>query len=92
MVCLKRCYKALETSGRLTVLIGDVRRRGKYTPIVRVLNFPLGELRSIIIKVQHNCTIDQKKYGNLEDVPIKHEYCVILKKPIEKVQVEEVIP
>jgi hypothetical protein len=39
MVCLKRCYGALELGGRLAVLIGDVRRAGKYTPIVKdVLN------------------------------------------------------
>ena len=81
MICLQHCYEALETGGRLAVLIGDVRRRGKYTPIVKdVLNFPYGELRSIIIKVQHNCTSDRKKYGKLEDPPIKHEYCLVFKK------------
>ena len=83
MVCLARCYEALEVGGRLAVLIGDVRRGGKYTPIVKdVLNFPVGEIRSVIIKVQHNCTSDRKKYGKMEDVPIKHEYCVIFKKPV----------
>lgn len=86
-VCLKRCYDALELGGRLAVLIGDVRRSGRYTPIVKdVLNFPMGEIRSIIIKVQHNCTSDRKRYGKMEDVPIRHEYCVIFKKPTEKVQ------
>lgn len=30
MVCLKRCYDALMPGGRLAVLIGDVRRRGRY--------------------------------------------------------------
>jgi hypothetical protein len=83
MVCLKRCYEALEIGGRLAVLIGDVRRCGKYTPIVKdVLNFPMGEIRSIIIKIQHNCTSDRKRYGKMEDVPIRHEYCVIFKKPV----------
>ena len=83
MVCLKRCYEALELGGRLAVLIGDVRRGGKYTPIVKdVLNLPYGEIRSVIIKVQHNCTSDRKRYGKMEDVPIKHEYCVIFKKPV----------
>jgi hypothetical protein len=82
MVCLERCYEALELGGRLAVLIGDVRRADKYTPIVKdVLNLPFGEIRSIIIKVQHNCTSDRKRYGKMEDVPIKHEYCVIFKKP-----------
>jgi len=83
MVCLKRCYEALEVGGRLAVLIGDVRRSGKYTPIVKdVLNLPFGEIRSVIIKVQHNCSSDRKRYGKMEDVPIKHEYCVIFKKPV----------
>jgi len=87
MICLKRCYEALEYGGRLAVLIGDVRRSGKYTPIVKeVLNLPCGEIRSIIIKVQHNCTSDRKRYGKMEDVPIKHEYCVIFKKSTEEVQ------
>ena len=81
MACLERCYEALEIGGRLAVLIGDVRRGGKYTAIVKdILSLPFGELRSIIIKVQHNCTSDRKQYGKLEDVPIKHEYCVIFKK------------
>jgi hypothetical protein len=83
MVCLKRCYEALEVGGRLAILIGDVRRGGRYTPIVKdVLNLPFGEIRSVIIKVQHNCTSDRKRYGKMEDVPIKHEYCVIFKKPV----------
>jgi len=81
MLCLRRCYAALEAGGRLAVLIGDVRRHGRYVPLVRdVLNFPLGEIRSIIIKVQHNCTSDRKEYGKMPDVPIRHEYCVVFEK------------
>jgi len=81
MVCLRRCHEALEIGGRLAVLIGDVRRHGRYTPIVKdVLNLPYGEIRSVIIKVQHNCTSDRKRYGKMEDVPIRHEYCVVFKK------------
>lgn len=81
MLCLKRCYDALSPGGRLAVLIGDVRRQGRYTAIIKdVLNFPCGEIRSVIIKVQHNCTSDRKLYGKLEDVPIRHEYCVVFRK------------
>lgn len=83
MTCLKRCYNALEPGGRMAVLIGDVRRQGKYKAIIRdVLNFPHGEIRSVIIKVQHNCTSDRKTYGKLEDPPIKHEYCVVWRKTV----------
>ena len=81
--CLKKCYDALEDGGRLAVLIGDVRRKGSYYPLIKeLLNLPFGQLRSIIIKVQHNCNSDRKSYGKLEDVPIKHEYCVVFKKPL----------
>lgn len=81
--CLRNCYDALLPNGRLAVLVGDVRKKGKYIPIVRdvlSLEGELGQLRSIIIKAQHNCTSDRRFYGNLEDVPIKHEYCVVFKK------------
>jgi hypothetical protein len=65
----------------VTVLIGDVRRKGQYTPLVKdVLNFPYGEIRSIIIKIQHHCSSDRKSYGRMEDVPIRHEYCIVFKK------------
>lgn len=80
--CLRRCRKALNPGGRLAVLVGDVRKGGRYWAIVRdVLNLEgdLGELRSVIVKVQHNVSSDRKRYGRLEDVPIKHEYCVVFK-------------
>lgn len=80
--CLMRCATALTPGGRLAVLVGDVRRRGLYYPIIRdVLNMEprLGQLRSIIIKVQHNCTSDTRRY-RLEDVPIRHEHCLVFKK------------
>jgi len=81
MLCLKRCYDALLPGGRLAVLVGDVRRQGRYTALIKdVLNFPHGEIRSIIIKVQHHCMSDRRAYGKLEDPPIKHEYCIIFKK------------
>lgn len=82
--CLKRCSAALIPGGRLAVLVGDVRKRGVYFPLVREVTFlsaEIGELRSVIIKAQHNCRSDETVYRRMEDVPIKHEYCVIFKKP-----------
>lgn len=81
--CLRNCFESVEEGGRLAVLVGDVRRSGVYTPIIRdVLNWEprLGKLRSIIIKTQHNCTSDRKKYPKLQDPRIAHEYCVIFQK------------
>jgi hypothetical protein len=60
--------------------VGDVRKKGRYTPIVRdVLAWEgeLGELRSVIIKAQHACRSDSIRYTSMEDVPIQHEYCVV---------------
>ena len=82
MQCLHKCYEALLPGGRLAVLIGDVRRQGSYTAIIKdILDFPKGQIRSIIIKVQHNCVSDRRNYGKLIDPPIKHEYCVVFQKP-----------
>ncbi len=81
--CLRRCHEALASGGRLAVLVGDLRRKGKYTPIVRdVLNMEhhLGTLRSVIIKAQHHCRSDAKTYGPMADVPIQHEYCAVFQK------------
>lgn len=81
-LCLSRCVSALLPNGHLAVLVGDVRRQGAYTPIVRdILNMDeLGRVRSIIIKVQHACRSDHKEYAPMQDVPIRHEYCVIFQK------------
>lgn len=83
--CLRRCYSALLPGGRLAVLVGDVRRKGVYIPICREVMYlagELGELRSVIIKAQHNCRSDATRYSRMEDVPIKHEYCIIFKRPL----------
>ena len=82
-VCLERCYAALAPGGRVAVLVGDVRRKGAYYPLVRdVLNLEghVGQLRAILIKAQHHCRSDTKTYGRLEDPRILHEYCIVFKK------------
>lgn len=82
-LCLVRCHAALNPGGHLAVLVGDVRRRGTYVPIVRdVLNLDgeIGQLRSVVIKVQHNCQSDAKSYATMEDPRIQHEYCVVFKR------------
>lgn len=91
-VCLRRCYAALVPGGRLAILIGDVRRRGRYTPIVRDVLFlegELGDLRSVIIKAQHHCRSDGVSYAPMEDVPIQHEYCLVFKKPADATALPE---
>lgn len=82
--CLKHCATALNPGGRLAVLVADVRRRGTYFPLGRDvcnLDGAVGQLRSVVIKVQHNCRSDRTTYGKLEDPRIRHEYCAIFKAP-----------
>lgn len=83
--CLCRCFDALNPGGRLAVLIADVRRSGKYYPLGRdVMNLDskLGDVRSVIIKTQHNCRSDSRSYYRLEDPRIRHEYCIVFKRPV----------
>lgn len=82
---LRNCFESLVPGGHLAVLVGDVRRCGRYLPIVRdVMNWEgeLGELVSIIIKAQHNCRSDIKRYAQMDDVRIQHEYCVVFQRCI----------
>lgn len=81
--CLRKCYESLAVGGRLAILIGDVRKGGVYYSLLReVLNMMphLGQLRSVIVKVQHACRSDAVRYPKLEDPRILHEYCVVFKR------------
>ena len=81
--CMLNCRSALSDNGRLAVLVGDIRRRGRYYPLgsdVAAMAPLVGELRSVIIKAQHHCTSDGRSYTRMEDPPIKHETCLIFKR------------
>ena len=82
-VCLRHAYEALELGGHLAVLVADVRRAGNYYPLGRdLMNMApcLGQIRSVIIKAQHNCRSDGKAYKSMRHAPIKHEYCVVFER------------
>ncbi len=81
--CLIRCIESLNPGGTLAVLIGDVRRQGQYYCLahhVMDMSDRLVSLVSVIIKAQHNCSSDRKRYGSMKHVPIKHEYCLLFQK------------
>ncbi len=83
-VCLTRCVDAIRPGGRLAVLVGDVRKRGRYYPLaadVAAMAPALGELTSVIIKAQHNCRSDSRVYASMRDLPIKHETCLVFQRP-----------
>ena len=70
----------------MAILLGDKRKNGSYHVLIRTLlmNEKIGELKAIIIKIQHHCQSDKKEYGTRNPflIPIKHEYCLIYQKPI----------
>lgn len=81
---VEKLMGALKPGGIMAILIGDKRKNGTYYPLLRTLlmNPKIGELRAIIIKIQHHCQSDKKEYGTRNPflIPIKHEYCLIYQK------------
>lgn len=73
-----KIYNSLVNGGRHAMLIGDMRKNGKYYSMIKDIAY-FGELESHIIKTQHNTVSGRKSYsGNF--IPIEHEHLIILKK------------
>jgi hypothetical protein len=75
----KRLRRALEPNGgHLAVLLGDVRKRGKYYFIFRDLISGLGDPDyPILIKAQHNVKSFGRRYSIEYFIPLAHEYVLI---------------
>lgn len=73
-------FVSMMNGGKMAILMGDVRRNGKYYSMLSDIVKP-GHLEQIIIKMQHNTMsgLSNNQYkGNF--VPIAHEYIMIIKK------------
>ena len=71
-------FASLEKGGRMAVLMGDIKKKGKLYSMLAEIIKP-GTLENIIIKAQHNCFSDNTQYsGNF--IPILHEYVMIVRK------------
>ena len=81
---VERLSSALKPGGIMAILIGDKRKNGEYFPLMRTLlgNHRIGQLKAIIIKIQHHCRSDRQNYSSKNPflIPIKHEYCLIFEK------------
>ena len=81
---IERLFLAVKPGGIITILIGDKRKNGQYYPLFKtILNTEnIGQLKAIILKVQHHCRSDRKVYPSHNPflIPIKHEYCLIYQK------------
>lgn len=71
-------FAALEKGGRMAVLMGDIKKRGKLYSMLSEIIKP-GTAENILIKAQYNCFSDKTQYsGNF--IPILHEYVLIVRK------------
>lgn len=71
-------YTSLEKGGRMVVLMGDIKKKGKLYSMISEIVKP-GTLENIIIKAQHNCFSDNTQYSG-SFIPILHEYVMIVRK------------
>lgn len=71
-------YSALQKGGRMAVLMGDIKKKGKLYSMISEIIKP-GTLENIIIKAQHNCFSDNISYSG-HFIPILHEYVMIVRK------------
>ena len=71
-------FSALEKGGRMAVLMGDIKKKGKLYSMIAEIVKP-GTMENIIIKAQHNCFSDNTQYSG-SFIPILHEYVLIVRK------------
>ncbi|MCU0490644.1 MAG: hypothetical protein MUD01_03460 [Chloroflexaceae bacterium] len=75
-------FAALGPGGRLAVLMGDMRLRGRYIPFTsEVVQLDRRNLESIIIKRQHNVSSRHTAYSG-SFIPILHETLTIFRRPM----------
>jgi hypothetical protein len=76
-----RFFELLVPGGRLAILIGDLRRRGRYEPLTAdVARLDRNHIEGIIVKAQHNVSSNRTHYGGAF-VPILHETLTIFRRP-----------
>ena len=76
--CMMKQFCALEKGGRMAVLVGDIKKRGKLYSMLFELIKP-GTIENVIVKLQHNCFSDNTQYSG-RFIPILHEYVLLVKK------------
>lgn len=76
--CVLKQFSALDKGGRMFMLVGDWKQRGRLFSMILDILKP-GTLEQIIIKAQHNTWSGRQTYsGNF--VPIIHEYLIVCRK------------
>ena len=79
-----RLAKTVRPGGIMAILVGDKRQNGRYYALFRTLLFnkKAGQLKAIIVKIQHNTKSSRIAYASKNPffIPIKHEYCLVFQK------------
>jgi hypothetical protein len=77
--CMMKQFVALQKGGRMAVLVGDIKKKGKLYSMIFELVKP-GTLENVVVKAQHNCWSDGVHYSGKPFIPIVHEYMLIIRK------------
>lgn len=73
-----KLLRSLKTGGRIAILVGDIKRKGKLYSMQKDMDW-YGQAEQVVIKAQHNYQSAEKKY-NGRFIPIVHEYLLIFKR------------
>jgi len=81
----KECFRILKKEKFCSILIGDIRKKGNFTPLgFQLMNIFINtgfKLKEIIIKEQHNCKGTKKWEGKVNKFYLlAHEYIFIFTK------------
>ena len=76
--CNANLYRLLHKGGRLAILMGDSRFRGKYYSMFKEMDV-FGEMEQVIVKKQYNCVSNSTSYPG-KFIPLVHEYLVVIRK------------
>lgn len=70
-------YDAVRVGGHYAIMIADHRSKGEFRSYqADLIGLGIGQLKSVIIKAQHNCWSDRQLCSG-SFIPIKHEYLIL---------------
>lgn len=77
----RRFFERLAPGGRLAILIGDMRRQGRYHALTAdVARLDRAHIEGIVVKIQHNVSSNRTRYTGAF-VPILHETLTVFRRP-----------
>ncbi len=77
---VSKYYMAMAPGARMSILMGNVRRNGRYYSMLNDIVKP-GELVQTLVKLQHNCVSGGRTYSGGNFYPTDHEDILVIKKP-----------